>query len=44
MKKLSKKVIIHGSGKTNVLINLISNKPDFNKIYLYVRDTYEEKM
>ena len=45
MKKIIKKVIMYGSrwGKTDVLRNLISNKPDFNKIYLYVRDTYEGK-
>ena len=33
-----------GSGKTNALINLLSKQPDIDKIYLYVRDPYEEKM
>ena len=44
-KKKIKKLIIHGSRwrKTDVLRNLISNKPDFKKIYLYVTDTYEGK-
>ena len=32
-----------GSGKTNVLLNLIENQPDINKIYLYVKDPYEKK-
>ena len=32
-----------GSGKTNALLNLIDNKPDFNKIYLYAKDPYEAK-
>ena len=28
-----------GSGKTNVLLNLIKNQlPDIDKIYLYVKD------
>ena len=27
-----------GSGKANVLLNLIENKPDIDKIYLYVKD------
>ena len=26
-----------GSGKTNALLNLINNKPDIDKIYLYVK-------
>ena len=30
-----------GSGKTNVLLNLIDNQPDIDKIYLYVKDPYE---
>ena len=30
-----------GSGKTNVLLNLIENQPDINKIYLYAKDPYE---
>ena len=32
-----------GSGKTNVLLNLIENQPDIDKIYLYARDLYEAK-
>ena len=32
-----------GSGKTNLLLNLIENQPDFDKIYLYAKDPYEEK-
>ena len=32
-----------GSGKTNVLLNLIENKPDINKIYLYAKDPYQAK-
>ena len=32
-----------GSGKTNVLLNLIDNQPDIDKIYLYAKDLYEEK-
>ena len=31
-----------GSGKTNVLLNLIKNqRPDVDEIYLYVRDPFE---
>ena len=33
-----------GSGKTNVLLNLINNRPDIDKIYLYARDLYEAKI
>ena len=29
--------------KTNVLLNLINNQPDIDKIYLYVKDPYEAK-
>ena len=29
------------SGKTNVLLNLIENQPDIDKIYLYAKDPYE---
>ena len=38
-------LIIGGSrsGKTNVLLNLIENQPDIDKIYLYVKDPYEAK-
>ena len=32
-----------GSGKTNVLLNLIENKPNIGKIYLYAKDPYEAK-
>ena len=33
-----------GSGKTNVLLNLIKNqRPDTDKIYLYVKDPFESK-
>ena len=28
-----------GSGKTNVLLNLIENQPEIDKIYLYAKDT-----
>ena len=38
-------LIIAGSGseKTNVLLNLIENQPDIDKIYLYSKDPYEAK-
>ena len=38
-------LIIGGSGtaKTNALLNLISNQPDIDKIYLYAKDPYEDK-
>ena len=38
-------LIIEGSGsvKTNVLLNLIENQPDIDKIYLYAKDPYEIK-
>ena len=32
-----------GSGKTNALLNVISNRPDIDKIYLYAKDPYEAK-
>ena len=33
-----------GSGKTNVLLNLIKyQRPDIDKIYLYVKDPFESK-
>ena len=32
-----------GSGKTNVLLNLIENQPDTDKMYLYAKDPYEAK-
>ena len=38
-------VIVGGSGsrKTNVLLNLINNQLDIDKIYLYAKDPYEVK-
>ena len=38
-------LIIGGSssGKTKVLLNLINNQPDTDKIYLYVKDPNEAK-
>ena len=32
-----------GSGKTNVLLNVIENQPDIDKIYFYAKDPYEAK-
>ena len=33
-----------GSGKTNVLLNLIKNqRPDIDKIYLYTKDLFKLK-
>ena len=32
-----------GPGKTNVLLNLIENHRDIDKIYLYAKDPYEAK-
>ena len=32
-----------GSGKTILLLNLIENQPDVDKIYLYAKDPYESK-
>ena len=32
-----------GSGKTNLLLDLIENQPDIDKRYLYVKDLYESK-
>ena len=32
-----------GCGKTNLLLNLIENQPDIDKIYLYAKDPYESK-
>ena len=32
-----------GSGKTNVLLNLIDSQPDIDKKYLYAKDPYEAK-
>ena len=33
-----------GSGKTNVLLNLINNQPNIDNIYLYAKDPYEKKI
>ena len=30
-----------GSGKTNILLNLIEKESDIHKIYLYAKDPYE---
>ena len=32
-----------GFGKTNLLLNLIENQPDIDKIYFYAKDPYESK-
>ena len=32
-----------GSGKTNLLLNLLENQPDIDKICLYAKDPYEAK-
>ena len=32
-----------GCGKRNLLLNLIENQPDIDKIYLYAKDPYESK-
>ena len=32
-----------GSGKTNLVLNLIESQPDIHKIYLYAKDPYEAK-
>ena len=32
-----------GSGKTRILLNLINNQPDIDKIYLHAKDSYEDK-
>ena len=42
---LYRMLIIGGSrsGKANALLNLINNQPDVDKIYLYVKDSYQEK-
>ena len=32
-----------GSARTNVLLNLIENQPDIDKMYLYAYDSYEAK-
>ena len=32
-----------GSGRTNLLLNLIEEQPDIDKIFLYAKDLYEAK-
>ena len=32
-----------GSGKTNVLLHLIENQPNIDKICFYAKDSYEAK-
>ena len=34
---------VSGSGKTNLLLNLIENQRDIHKIYLYAKNPYEAK-
>ena len=34
---------VSGSGETNASLNLISNQPNIDKIYLYAKDPYEAK-
>ena len=34
---------VRGSGNTNLLLNLIENQPDIDKIFLYAKDPYEPK-
>ena len=38
-------LIVRGSesGKTNLLLNLIDNQSDIDRIYLYAKDPYEAK-
>ena len=37
-------IVSSGSGKTNVLLNLIKNQqPDSDRIYLYVKDPFQSK-
>ena len=38
-------LIVGGSalGKTNALLDLINNQPDFDKIYLYPKDPHQGK-
>ena len=33
-----------GCGKTNSSFNLISHQPDIDKVFLYVKDLYEENV
>ena len=32
-----------GSGKTNVMLNLINYQPDIDNIYMYAKEPYEAK-
>ena len=36
-------IVGSGSGKTNLLLNLIENQPDIDKIYFYAKDPCESK-
>ena len=36
-------IAVSGSGKTNLLLNIIENQPDIDKTYLYAKDPYESK-
>ena len=37
-------IIVSGSGKTNVLLNLIKHEqPDIDEMYLYVKNPFESK-
>ena len=40
------RILIGGSGsrKTNVLLSLIKEQPDIDKIYLYAKDPYEQSI
>ena len=43
---MHKKILIvgsSGSGKSNVLLNLINHQPDIDKIVLYIKDLYKPK-
>ena len=40
------KILIIGgseSGKSNLLLDIIKNQPDIDKIYLYAKDLYDSK-
>ena len=37
------KIAVFGFGKANALINLMKNQQDIDKIYLYAKDSYEDK-
>ena len=34
---------VSGPGKTNLLLNLINNEPDVDKMYLFAKDIYNAK-